>query len=195
MESFVKKCLEHIKETSGFYIEAGANDGILQSYTFELEKTGWRGLLIEPSLPAFNNCMEVRPDNIFYNCALVASEDIKEVIGDFNGHPMASVGGKGGNITVKSRTLNSILKELNIKDIDLFSLDVEGYELEVLKGFDINNYKPKYVIIEVCDKIKDDIFNLMKENDYVILDNLTGYNHEEFPNWDGVRNDYLFKKL
>ena len=31
------------------------------------------------------------------------------------------------------------------------NIDVEGYELEVLKGFDIERYKPKVVTIEYLD--------------------------------------------
>ena len=34
---------------NGFYIEAGANNGVAQSNTLELEKRGWSGLLIEPN--------------------------------------------------------------------------------------------------------------------------------------------------
>lgn len=202
MEWFINNMLKYVTETTGIYVEVGANDGITQSYTYELEKLGWHGILIEPSKVAFDMCARDRPNNKLFNCALVASEDKKEISGDFYGSFLASVGGerlnardnvKGEIYSVPSRTLNSILEELKIENINLFSLDVEGYELEVLKGFDINKYKPKYVIIEVYDKIKDDIFNLM--SDYVILDNLTGFNHKEFPSWDGTCNDYLFKRL
>jgi len=204
MEWFINNMLKYVTETTGIYIEVGANDGITQSYTYELEKLGWHGILIEPSRIAFDMCAKDRPNNKLFNCALVASEDMKEIYGDFYGSFLASIGGerlnardhvKGEIYAVPSRTLNSILEELNIEGIDLFSLDVEGYELEVLKGFDINKYKPKYVIIEVYDKIKDDIFKLMSDNNYVNLDNLTGFNHEQYINWDGTCNDYLFKKL
>lgn len=195
--------LKYVTETTGIYVEVGANDGVTQSYTYELEKLGWHGILIEPSKVAFDMCAKDRPNNKLFNCALVASEDMKEIYGDFYGSFLASIGGerlnardhvKGEIYAVPSRTLNSILQELKIESIDLFSLDVEGYELEVLKGFDINKYKPKYVIIEVYDKIKDDIFKLMTANNYIILDNLTGFNHEEFASWDGTCNDYLFKR-
>jgi len=195
--------LKHITETRGVYVEAGAKDGITASYTHELEKAGWHGILIEPSREALDKCIKNRPDNKFFNCALVASEDIKEIEGDFYGSFLASVGGErlnkrdnviGKIIAVPARTLNSILEELQIKSINLFSLDVEGYEFEVLKGFDINKYQPKYIIIEVCDKIINDIFNYMSFNDYEIVDNLTGYNHKEYPYWDGTHNDYLFRR-
>lgn len=196
--------LKYVTETNGYYVEAGANDGITQSYTYELEQLGWNGLLIEPSLEAFDKCVKNRPDNKFFNCALVASEDVHEISGDFYGSFLASIGGErlnkrdnftGKTIAVKAQTLNSILEESGIENIDLFSLDVEGYELEVLKGFNIDKYQPKYVIIEIYDKIKTDIFSFMICNDYEIIDNLTGYNHNDYPYWDGTHNDYLFKKI
>lgn len=203
-EHYITNMFKFINETTGIYIEVGANDGITQSYTYELEKSGWHGILIEPSLEAFNKCAENRPGNKLFNCALVASDSINEIAGDFNGSFLSSVGGerlferdgiKKGIITVKSRTLNSILEEAGVGNIDLFSLDVEGYEMEVLKGFDINKYKPKYVIIEVYGKTKDDIFNFMKVNNYEILSNLTGYNRKDYPAWDGTHNDFLFKRI
>ena len=37
-------------------------------------------------------------------------------------------------INVQAKTLNTILEEENITHIDFISLDIEGYELEVLQG-------------------------------------------------------------
>ena len=44
-----KKVLKYLPTAPGFFIEAGANDGLKQSNTFYLEsRRGWRGLLVEP---------------------------------------------------------------------------------------------------------------------------------------------------
>jgi len=51
-----------------------------------------------------------------------------------------------------ARTLNSILQESDSPNrIDLLSLDVEGAELEVLKGIDHQLFRFKYMLIEVRD--------------------------------------------
>jgi FkbM family methyltransferase len=199
MEHFVENLLKHVNGSNGFYVECGANDGVLFSYTYELEKMGWRGLLIEPSLSAFNRCRVNRSrENGFYNCALVATEDVDRVYGDFDGGYMSGVQDscrnrrKGLLISCKAKTLNSILEEQEIKSIDLLSIDVEGYEMEVLKGFDIRKYTPKYVIIEIHDELKQDIFDFMSSVKYIVLDNLTNYNNIDFPPWDGTHNDFLF---
>ena len=73
-----------------------------------------------------------------------------------------------------------ILDELSISDIDFFSLDVEGYELQVLKGLDFNKIKPDYILIECTHK--EEIFMFMNDNQYEMI---------EFYN----TNDYLFKKI
>ena len=49
---------------------------------------------------------------------------------------------------VPTRTLTSILDETRTPVIDLLSLDVEGYELEVLKGLDFARYSPRFLLIE-----------------------------------------------
>jgi len=65
-------------------------------------------------------------------------------------------------ITVKADTLDSILKNLKIGDIDMVKIDVEGAESEVLKGMDLilGNKKPKVIFeawddehLEACKKI------------------------------------------
>jgi hypothetical protein len=49
-----------------------------------------------------------------------------------------------------ARTLNSILREARSPNqIDLLSLDVEGGELEVLKGLDHAEYRFKFIVIEI----------------------------------------------
>lgn len=136
MEKYIEKLLDTINYPNGFYIECGANDDITQSYTYELEKRNWSGILVEPSEIIFNECVKNRStNNRFFNCALVKDDNITEIKGDFDGNCMSSINGTRLNRktlkTVKCRTLTSILDDVSPDTIDLFSLDVEGYELEV----------------------------------------------------------------
>src|SRR5436190_1037191 len=60
---------------NGFFIEAGANDGIAQSNTLYFEKYfGWTGLLIEPIPELAQRCRKNRPGCVTENCALVDFE-------------------------------------------------------------------------------------------------------------------------
>lgn len=56
----------------GFFIEAGANDGVAQSNTLYFERYAkWGGLLIEPIPELAMKCKLNRPKCIVENCALV----------------------------------------------------------------------------------------------------------------------------
>ena len=56
---------------------------------------------------------------------------------------------------INKRRLDTLLKQYNIKDIDILSIDVEGYEAQVLSGIDFKIYRPKVLIIEALDKERE----------------------------------------
>ena len=182
----------------GFYIELGANDGLKQSNSafFEFYK-GWKGVLIEPSHVAYLECCKNRPQSKCYNLACVSNTytDAK-IIGDFNGNLMSSVNGTRKNsanvVSVEVSTLEKILDIEQPTIIDFLSLDTEGYELEILKGLNLNKYRPRYMLIEVYNKDYDDIVTFLKINNYTLHMNISNYNSIDNPHWDGTHNDYLF---
>ena len=147
------------QKNDGFFIELGANDGLTQSNTVFLERErGWTGILIEPSVRGYKLCKKNRPNSICLNYACVSSEYTeKHILGDFSqNNLMGSVDGnrlkKTQNlVSVKVKTLESILDHyiVNGKMIDLLSLDTEGYELNILKGLNLNRYRPRYLLIEI----------------------------------------------
>ena len=190
-----------IKSTNGFFVEVGANDGITQSNTYLLEKEyNWKGLLIEPSYNTFLKCKQNRSsENIILNCALVSDNNIKNIKGDFDGSLMSSINGnrmyrESMNIKVSSYTLSTIVKNNEIKEIDFMSLDVEGYELEILKGIELNtDWSPKVFLIEIYVSDYNKIIDILSPY-YDLIENFTNYNKIDNPGWDGTHNDYLFIK-
>jgi hypothetical protein len=53
-------------------------------------------------------------------------------------------------VTVSVRTLTEVLREAGAPaEFDLLSLDVEGYEPEVLRGLDFKEFRPRVLCIEV----------------------------------------------
>jgi hypothetical protein len=53
---------------------------------------------------------------------------------------------------VPARTLSSILDAHDAPEIDLLSLDVEGYEPSVLQGLDLGRHAPRWILVEVHDQ-------------------------------------------
>jgi len=184
---------------NGFFIEAGANDGVRQNNTLILEQyLGWSGLLVEPNKKLAEVCKWSRPKSIVENYCLVSNEVKESHVKGFFGSTeyaeslMAQVASidelhdinktEQKEVEVPCCTLDSLLQKHNIKNVDLFVLDVEGYEKEVIEGFDITKYSPSFVVIEVfgTSKHKDHIFKYF---------NKAGYSNEGLIS----HHDYLFK--
>ena len=182
-----KKLLKYLNFKDGFYIECGANDGVNQSNTWYFEKIlNWRGILIEPNIESFKNLKNNRSSkNIFKNVALVSedfknkNEDIYLIENNLESKLTNAVNPLSQKVKVATETLNNILKELNINKINFFSLDVEGYEEEVLKGLNLNIFDIDYILIETNNL--DKINCMLKNCNYILQEKLSFH-------------DYLFKK-
>jgi len=198
------KMKNYLNYEGGFFIECGANDGVSQSNTKIFEDLmGWKGILIEASPSAYEKCVINRPNSKVYNCCLVSDDSINQIEGDFDGGLMSSIGGTRLNsnnlITVNCRTLSSILEENGVDKVDFFSLDVEGYEYQVLLGLDFNRWSPEYILVEILSVNFNSIYELLSKNGYTLIDNENGHGISNFnkidnPGWDGTHNDYLFYK-
>jgi len=54
------------------------------------------------------------------------------------------------DVKMKTRTLNSLFVEHHVPhEFDFLSIDVEGHDLEVLRGLDLTEYRPRSVVIEM----------------------------------------------
>jgi FkbM family methyltransferase len=136
--------------TRGLFVEVGAFDPFLLSQTAVLEQRGWDGLLIEPA-PA--------------QAARLRSQRRAQVVEVACGSPeqhgttmRLAVAGALSNlrqersdaptIDVYVVTLNSVLMEAGVTNIDFLSVDVEGMEIDVLRGFCFARYQPRLILLE-----------------------------------------------
>ena len=94
---------------------------------------------------------------------------------------------------INTITLNSLIENSKFKDnkIDFLSIDVEGHELNVLKGFDIKKYKPDLIILEFIDPNINEFYHQKIENItnsllYKYMDN----NDYKLINW--IHDDLVF---
>ena len=175
---------KYLNYKNGYFIEMGANDGVTQSNTLFYELNyNWNGILIEPN---FNNFLYLKflrsNKNKFYNFACV-SNDYKENFIDLEYDDLkTSVKNKeinknqGISYICKTRTLNDILIDASAPAlIDFFSLDVEGYEYEVLNGINFDSFNFKYLLIET-NKFEL-INNYLKKKKYKYIEKLSYHDY------------------
>lgn len=145
----------------GIFIEIGAYDGKTGSNVSGLAENGWTGYCFEPESNNFQQLVSFYKNNENILCFPIAIG--KEGIGKlFINHSYSTtsdeqyelykkhhwMGGDEPCITINKISFNKILEDLQIKSIDVLSIDTEGTELEVLQTFDIDKYQPKIAIIE-----------------------------------------------
>ncbi|CAN1606864.1 hypothetical protein MCEMIE29_00245 [Candidatus Pelagibacterales bacterium] len=174
-----KKLLQYINYNNGFYIECGANDGVDQSNTWYFEKfKNWHGILIEAHPEIFRELKKNRNKrNILVNKFLVSNNYKSQTINISNNDLMSKFSTTNEeNSFSTSITLTEVLKKnKSPKLIDLFSLDVEGYEFEVLKGIDFKNYKFKYFLIETNNF--DNLNNYLISKKYKFIDKFSNHDY------------------
>ncbi len=158
----------------GFFIEAGASDGLTHSICAWFEQgLEWTGINIEPHSVYFEKLVRNRPNSININCALSDREITTELVSPIEndkiiyGHSTISTTVKNrweGEVTksiVKTKTYSSIIEEYKVEDVDLFVLDVEGAEISVLNDFYNCDVLPHVVAVETNKIDKEFILDIL----------------------------------
>ena len=119
--------------TNGTFVELGGFNGVWMSNTKMLEDAfGWRGVLIEANPEQYKFLKVNRPRAVVVNAP----------VGNFTRVRLVGSGGsvsvkKGGTSGALALPLDTILKGVGVRRIDFLSLDVEGYELHILRTLSI----------------------------------------------------------
>lgn len=137
---------------NGFFLDVGSGDGTFNSNTKALEQKGWSGICVDP----FPKNMQDRTCQTFKE--VVSSESGKKVkfstggqdnrdsfwggITDTIGPAVRATIPTAPSVELSTVTLADILERANAPHfIQFMSLDIEGGELNALKGFPFDKYR------------------------------------------------------
>jgi len=148
----------------GYFVEVGANEPRVRSQTWHLEQKGWTGVLVEPLPHLARKLRQTRRARVFENACSSPQNAGRHLplyvagpLSSLDRGEMAPGAMPDGVIEVPIKTLDDILADAGAQaPLDFISIDVEGHEIDVLRGFDLARWRPRLVLLE------DHVGNLIK---------------------------------
>ena len=155
-------------KTEGISIECGAFDGVTDSCTkFFEESMNWKTINIEALPIAYDRLVKNRPNSINLNIGL-SNNNISKQFVNYKEPRLDYMWGNGSfthlpehkkhleercdnnyqTIEINCDTYAHLLETLKLEKLDLFVLDVEGHEFEVIDGMVESTIFPDIFVIE-----------------------------------------------
>jgi FkbM family methyltransferase len=170
----------------GFYVDVGAHHPQRFSNTYYFYKMGWMGINIDAMPGSMKKFEKIRPRDINVE---IAVNDVQGKIKyyAFNDSALNTFSSKLAKVyrekyrmiftrEIEAMPLSQILDRYlpRNKKIDFLSIDVEKFELNVLKSNNWSKYVPKIILVEMLDNRMDslntdDIYQFLIEKNYQLV--------------------------
>jgi len=147
-------------QTRGFYIDVGANDPNNANTTRYFYERGWNGINIEPNALEFRKIVGSRPRDINWNVGIADREgtmtfyqakDEQSGLSTFDANDVERLKRGGVQFTelpVQVTTLDALLAKSAVPEISFVSIDVEGFEQQVIESVDLVRHRPLVLCVE-----------------------------------------------
>ena len=159
----------------GTMIEVGGATPEFLSLSKHFNLNGWRTIVIEPNPKFVALHRELGGEVYEYACSNEDRDDVPfQVVNwlgnddyrslDITAHSFSALSVKESylkkhnyasvdnlphtEIRVQVRRLDTIIRQINVEMIDFVSVDVEGWELEVMQGFSVDQFMPQVILLE-----------------------------------------------
>ena len=163
----------------GFFVDVGCAWPGKANNTYYLEEhLGWTGIGID-ALDDYASAWErLRPASKFFSYLVTDHSGTIEAFYKSESVGLSSAVRKnadgksfGGKLKVEeistpTITLNELLTREGVDKIDLLAMDIEGFEMTALRGFDITRFAPDLVVVEGKDPEVAAYFN---EHGYEVI--------------------------
>lgn len=166
---------------TGFFVDIGANDPVNLNNTKRFYDRGWRGINIEPNPVLFKKIEEQRKMDINLNIGIgpfaqkspfyMVSADTLSSFNKTDAERNCRIFNERitAIVNIHMQPLVAIFENYSAgRDIDFMSVDVEGYELEVLQTNDWCRYRPYLILIEIAYNTSA-ILSYLNKNGYELV--------------------------
>jgi FkbM family methyltransferase len=172
-------------------LDVGCFHPFIGSNTYKLFQRGWKGINIDLDFHTIDLFNYFRKNDSNINIGVsdkTGNEDLYFFHNRAAINTLSQLRGKNFKEIkkIKTDTLNNIIQATKFKDckIDFLSVDVEGYEMQVLKDFNFKKYCPDLIVVEYLEPnlkqvefhnqnlkniFQSELYNFMIKNDYTMV--------------------------
>lgn len=149
---------------NGYYIDVGGYDPTLDSVTKNFYDSGWSGVNIEPVISYYDKFLLERPRDVNLNILISDSEGetifyenektgISSVVEDNIKSWENELNFEFKKLKKNAKKLDTVCEENKVKIIHFLKIDVEGFEINVLRSFSFDRIRPWIVVFEAVNPI------------------------------------------